>query len=67
MADVDPLLSWRDRRIRETHKESLPAEVRMVIEQMKAMLNDHESRLAMLERINQALVAEAAAKVKGAA
>ena len=67
MDDVNALLHWRDRRVRETHKESLPQEVRMVIEQMKAMLNDHEGRLAQLERINQALVAEAFAKVKGAA
>lgn len=39
----------------------------MLIEQMKAMLNDHEARVALLERVNQALVAEASAKMKGAA
>lgn len=67
MADVDPLLHWRDRRVRETHKESLPAEVRMVIEQLKAQSNDQEARLAKLEGIMSAFVAEAIARIKGAA
>jgi len=39
----------------------------MVIEQLKAAQSDHETRIALLERINQALVAEASAKMKGAA
>lgn len=51
----------------EIRTETLPPEVRMVIEQMKATLSDHETRVALLERINQALVAEASAKVRGAA
>lgn len=48
-------------------RETLPSEVRMVIEQLKAAQSDHETRIALLERINQALVAEASAKMKGAA
>lgn len=48
-------------------RETLPAYLKDLIEQLRAAHNDHEDRIAQLERVNRALVAEAAAKVKGAA
>lgn len=46
----------RQRIERETQRETLPPEVKLVIEQLVA-------RVARLEAINQALVSEAAKKV----
>lgn len=61
------VLMRKSRERVETKIETLPQEVRLLIEQMRATCSDHERRLAQLERVNQALVAEASAKVRGAA
>jgi hypothetical protein len=47
--------------------ETLPPEVRMVIDQMLATIKDHEVRLAQTEGFQSALVCEATNKLKGAA
>ena len=47
--------------------ETLPPEVRMVIDQVLATVKDHENRIAGMEGFQAALIREATTKLKGAA
>lgn len=47
--------------------ETLPPEVRMVIDQLRATVMDHERRIAVVEAFQSALIKEAVSKMKGAA
>lgn len=47
--------------------ETLPPEVRMVIDQIIATVKDHEERIAGMEGFQGALIREATSKLKGAA
>lgn len=57
----------RGQHTREVRSETLPPEVKAIIEQMIATLDNHETRLARLEATNAALITEAVAKIRGAA
>lgn len=52
---------------KEIRTESLPPEVRMVIDQALATIRDHEQRLVGIEAFRDCLVKEAAIKLRGAA
>ena len=62
--------NWRQKKA-VTHtrelKEFLPPEVRTLIDQMLATIKDHEQRLVASEQFQNALIREAANKLRGAA
>ena len=47
--------------------ETLPPDVRMVIDQVIATVRDHGERIASIEGFQSALIREATSKLKGAA
>lgn len=47
--------------------ETLPPEIRIVIDQLRATVVDHEKRLVGVETFQAALIREAVTKMKGAA
>lgn len=51
---------------REVHTEKLPPEVRMVIDQLIATVNDHEKRMTSVEAFQGALIREATTKLSAA-
>jgi hypothetical protein len=56
-----------EREIKTETRETLPDEVRMVIDQIVATVKDHERRLVMAETFQEALIREATRKMQGAA
>lgn len=67
---MDGVRDWRLRKP-STHtrevKETLPQEVRMLIEQLRETIKDHEQRLATQEAFRNGLIGEATNKLKGVA
>lgn len=55
------------RKSTDVRTETLPVEVRMVIEQILATVRDHEQRVVSIEAFQSALIREATSKLRGAA
>lgn len=51
---------------RDIRTETLPPEIRMVIEQLKAVAQDHEKRITGIEAFREVLITEAVAKIRAA-